>query len=816
MNQHRFGVNAAYLGAKAARTPDERPGPAGWSGALLLDEFYRANGNPGLVTPTKAQAAWDDTFLYVLFLNWESAENADQVRRDIDELVVSSGTLGHRDFAVFSVGRNGEAHGVLESGMTYIGGDEAFGGSQPNLPFRHVGNQADIQTIDPQSYTVVVDHQAGFWSAAYKIPWTLVGGFPKGDCFAFQVYRRKQATGEILCPTPLDLYINLPYWFEYDPSTFMEAYLGGDAGPVYGTELYAVLPSARRRWTRYTEISGVQPGELKQLWMELTALPETTEENVAAHVALAQRLQDVLYQEAVDFFWDEAGSRPVGHMEPWNERHVFNELLAAGEAGKAYARLNRFLRWLARYIQWYYTDGTLGDQSADWTPYEQLRQVTTKNSKIVLDFGNAVPTLELIFAEAGFRLKSKPDGGLFSAVPDTFTVSEDGAVLRAAAGNRNVVITRGADWSVVLSVGDRQVFFMDKETLSCVHVCGKDGFRLQMPLLQEESVIGFGERFNGVDQRGHIVAMYQRDAYLSVIAGLANESYKNIPLVHFSSGYTLYINSTYRMRADVGVQVQDRFSITVQDPHVDLYFWGDTPVENMASYARLTGLPILPPRWAFEPWSGAGGGRWMNGPLHNVMEEQIGVLQKFKELDIPHGGFYAEGAGADGKHLAELHRVSNFAAQNGIHTFSWEYSVMPAERAKAFLQNSGDTEDLPISKTPQYTGNMQYISYIDGPWSYCRHSGKTGLMPASAELWWTSGTRFQTKRSFPTGETVRKCTTATRWTTRAATVSSSKALTERIMFCFNGPVRLDANPTPASLAEISRLHFRVCGSPCPA
>ena len=247
MNQHRFGVNAAYLGAKAARTPDERPGPAGWSGALLLDEFYRANGNPGLVTPTKAQAAWDDTFLYVLFLNWESAENADQVRRDIDELVVSSGTLGHRDFAVFSVGRNGEAHGVLESGMTYIGGDEAFGGSQPNLPFRHVGNQADIQTIDPQSYTVVVDHQAGFWSAAYKIPWTLVGGFPKGDCFAFQVYRKKQATGEILCPTPLDLYINLPYWFEYDPSTFMEAYLGGDAGPVYGTELYAVLPSARRR-----------------------------------------------------------------------------------------------------------------------------------------------------------------------------------------------------------------------------------------------------------------------------------------------------------------------------------------------------------------------------------------------------------------------------------------------------------------------------------------------------------------------------------------------------------------------------------------
>ena len=60
--------------------------------------------------------------------------------------------------------------------------------------------------------------------------------------------------------------------------------------------------------------------------------------------------------------------------------------------------------------------------------------------------------------------------------------------------------------------------------------------------------------------------MYQRDAYLSVIAGLANESYKNIPLVHFSSGYALYINSTYRMRADVGVQAQDRFPLPYRIP----------------------------------------------------------------------------------------------------------------------------------------------------------------------------------------------------------------------------------------------------------
>ena len=152
----------------------------------------------------------------------------------------------------------------------------------------------------------MVDHQAGFWSAAYKIPWTLWGDFRKATSFAFQVYRKKQATGEILCPTPLDLYINLPYWFEYDPSTFMEAYLGGDAGPVYGTELYAVLPSARRRWTRYTEISGVQPGELKQLWTELTALPERRRK-MWRHM---WRLPSACRMCSIRRLWISSGMRP--------------------------------------------------------------------------------------------------------------------------------------------------------------------------------------------------------------------------------------------------------------------------------------------------------------------------------------------------------------------------------------------------------------------------------------------------------------------------------------------------------------------------
>ena len=131
------------------------------------------------------------------------------------------------------------------------------------------------------------------------------------------------------------------------------------------------------------------------------------------------------------------------------------------------------------------------------------------------------------------------------------------------------------------------------------------------------------------------------------------------------------------------------------------------------------------------------------------------MLQKFKELDIPHGGFYAEGAGADGKHLAELHRVSTLPAQNGIHTFSWGIRLCRRNAPKHFCRIPAIRKICPSAKRRSIQGtcniSVTSTSRIPGPWSYCRHSGKTGLMPASAELWWTSGTRFPNEAVFSDG-----------------------------------------------------------------
>lgn len=116
---------------------------------------------------------------------------------------------------------------------------------------------------------------------------------------------------------------------------------------------------------------------------------------------------------------------------------------------------------------------------------------------------------------------------------------------------------------------------------------------------------------------------------------------------------------------DVGDAVQDYLSVEALGDVFDFYIWSGTPREALTAYGTLTGLPIFPPEWVFEPWAGGGGGRWRNGPLQDIALEQMAAMKKFHELDIPHSGFYAEGAGATflenikKRNYTKLYRLEN-------------------------------------------------------------------------------------------------------------------------------------------------------------
>jgi alpha-glucosidase (family GH31 glycosyl hydrolase) len=196
------------------------------------------------------------------------------------------------------------------------------------------------------------------------------------------------------------------------------------------------------------------------------------------------------------------------------------------------------------------------------------------------------------------------------------------------------------------------------------------------------------------------------DVWNDLTVGLRNQSYKPIPIFHSSKGYMIFDNSSYRLRADIGNAQPDQYRISQFGPIFDYYIWVNSPEQALQSYTSLTGKPILPPKWAFEPWMGRTGRSWTNdAPDHDPAAEQMRVVKKFAELDIPHSAIYAEGS------TANTPAVHSFMAPRGIKVLSWYFpAISPREQKK--LMPEYKTEDLPVLKTDTTIPN-KVIDYVD-------------------------------------------------------------------------------------------------------
>ncbi|MCB9597001.1 MAG: glycoside hydrolase family 31 protein [Sandaracinaceae bacterium] len=110
---------------------------------------------------------------------------------------------------------------------------------------------------------------------------------------------------------------------------------------------------------------------------------------------------------------------------------------------------------------------------------------------------------------------------------------------------------------------------------------------------------GLGERFYDTDARGWIVPMQM------AIGGRPsgfNEHHVPVPFFASSNGYGVFVASREAGAFDVAATDPTQVRATFEGHELDVYFYVDPdPREVVAAYTRQTGLPILPPRWAFAP-----------------------------------------------------------------------------------------------------------------------------------------------------------------------------------------------------------------------
>lgn len=118
-----------------------------------------------------------------------------------------------------------------------------------------------------------------------------------------------------------------------------------------------------------------------------------------------------------------------------------------------------------------------------------------------------------------------------------------------------------------------------------------------------EALYGFGERFNALNQRGHDVDIWVYNQYLDQ----GERTYLPVPFYMSSVPYGFELQQKLPARFEIGTRLADLLTVRVEGDagRPSLAFaliQGGDYAEILTRRAERSGLPELPPAWAFGPW----------------------------------------------------------------------------------------------------------------------------------------------------------------------------------------------------------------------
>ena len=126
-------------------------------------------------------------------------------------------------------------------------------------------------------------------------------------------------------------------------------------------------------------------------------------------------------------------------------------------------------------------------------------------------------------------------------------------------------------------------------------------FTLTNVMPENEHYFGLGDKTGPFDRRGQAFTLWNTDAYR--FQESTDPLYKSIPFfLAYRAGQAtgVLLDNTWRSEFDFGRTSADSYSFGAVDGPIDFYLLlGPTPRDVVEAYGWLTGLPPLPPKWAF-------------------------------------------------------------------------------------------------------------------------------------------------------------------------------------------------------------------------
>ena len=155
---------------------------------------------------------------------------------------------------------------------------------------------------------------------------------------------------------------------------------------------------------------------------------------------------------------------------------------------------------------------------------------------------------------------------------------------------------------------------------------------------------GFGEQYNGLDQRGESFELFvneqgvgREEGGLRLLLGDAHTTYFPMPWwIDLEGGFGVLVETPYRVLVDLCAADPERARVEVTGGEREvslLVFQGPSVLELIEQLSEVVGRPKRPPAWAFgAPWISAQGGT----------EAVRAVMEQLEAHDVPYGAIWSQ------------------------------------------------------------------------------------------------------------------------------------------------------------------------------
>ncbi len=720
-----WGVNAVALKSPWKGVPSVDAMLADREHTVALSRFYRVGGGNLPATPTECRIAYDTDALFILYRCTEDDMSFPYANLDANLWPeadwysmrgLPSGPSGlqsnwppHPDEVDFLIQPNKDVPSFYQFAATPQG--LTFGCSLLLASNSDVAADEAVTVRDSsvryskvEAFKASVARKTNEWLAFFQIPWQTLGEKPKSQ-FGFLPMRTRWRDGQFSSPVAIDINECMP------SDLLIETYFSGSTQVGDSLSSLCQLPSGMLRWQRPATTTYPSTETCRQIWqMESSLTTPTDKKNLGQRLSLTQLWMDLMMQEGFTPL-PQAWGVLENDLTLAHFRQKVNAALRKNELERACQLLDTYLSQLDRMSRWWYADGSPGNLlHEEWKPVTSAENMEVQGKTLLMQCvagGHKVDLRLVLPSTGGIRIHGHDEGYWRPAdlLPIGANMTSDSCAIDTADGR---VVIRQTPFTISFhDLAGVEVTQLGANGLAFRF--GPDGQVLAVDfkhrLDPSEVIYGFGEKYDRFNQNGNVVTLWGTDDWVGNGVGMANTTYKPLPVFHSSRGYMVFGNSSYRLRADIGKSDPGRCRLTQLGPIFDYYFWLGTPEKSLHSYAALTGRTLLPPKWVFEPWMGRGGGAWASDQLHDAVAEEQNVTKRFAELDIPHSAIYAEGPSALSPVLIQ------FMAAREIRVLGYFMPAISSSRQQS-LMPSLQPDELPVLNCGADHRNRD-IEYVD-------------------------------------------------------------------------------------------------------